>query len=72
MTVLQENMVFTLKATISLGVAAFPTDAQSGEQLVLKADSALYWAKQHGRNRVSKVADTEEVAPTQTIGATRS
>ena len=49
----------TLKVTISAGVAAFPVDGQTGEQVILKADKALYWAKQHGRNRVATVTEAE-------------
>ncbi|MDP9325199.1 MAG: GGDEF domain-containing protein, partial [Candidatus Dormibacteraeota bacterium] len=49
----------TLKVSISAGVAAFPVDGQTGEQVILKADKALYWAKQHGRNRVATVHDVE-------------
>jgi len=49
----------TLKVTISAGVAAFPADGQTGEQLILRADRALYWAKEHGRNRVSTMADVD-------------
>ena len=49
----------TLKVTISAGVAAFPVDGQTGEQVILKADKALYWAKQNGRNRVVTVTEAE-------------
>src|SRR5262249_46804139 len=38
--------------TISIGVAAFPEDATTPEQLVAKADEALYRAKRAGRDRV--------------------
>lgn len=38
--------------TISVGVATFPKDAQSKEDLISKADQALYKAKSEGRNRV--------------------
>lgn len=38
--------------TISLGVATFPLDANDLKGLVAKADSALYRAKEGGRNRV--------------------
>jgi diguanylate cyclase (GGDEF)-like protein len=38
--------------TVSIGIAAFPTDAQIKEELIQKADQALYQAKQKGRNRV--------------------
>ncbi|MFQ5905145.1 MAG: diguanylate cyclase [bacterium] len=39
--------------TISVGVASYPCDGSSGEELVSKADGALYRAKQGGKNRVS-------------------
>jgi diguanylate cyclase (GGDEF)-like protein/PAS domain S-box-containing protein len=38
--------------TVSLGVASFPWDAPSAEELVRCADAALYRAKALGRNRV--------------------
>ncbi|HEY3364084.1 MAG TPA: GGDEF domain-containing protein [Symbiobacteriaceae bacterium] len=40
----------TLHVTISVGVAAFPGDADSVEDLFAAADRALYAAKQAGRN----------------------
>jgi diguanylate cyclase (GGDEF)-like protein len=43
----------TLKPGISIGVAAFPTDAEDTASLFQRADEALYRAKQGGRNRVS-------------------
>ncbi len=36
----------------SLGVAAFPEDSTSSEELIQNADKAMYHAKGHGRNRV--------------------
>lgn len=41
-----------LRLTISIGVAAFPEDARSVEELVKAADEAVYEAKNGGRNRV--------------------
>lgn len=38
--------------TVSLGAAAYPEDASSAEELLERADAALYRAKQSGRNRV--------------------
>ncbi|MGD1715040.1 sensor domain-containing diguanylate cyclase [Dapis sp. BLCC M172] len=38
--------------TVSLGVASFPLDGTTGEEIVQKADKALYQAKKAGRNRV--------------------
>ena len=49
----------TLDFTISAGVAAYPSDCGSGEELILKADKALYFSKQHGRNRVATVTEAE-------------
>ncbi len=44
----------TLKPGISIGVAAFPADADDTSSLFQRADEALYRAKQGGRNRVSR------------------
>ena len=38
--------------TVSLGIATFPDDGNSIEELVQKADAALYTAKENGRNQV--------------------
>ncbi|MFC1512698.1 GGDEF domain-containing protein [bacterium] len=40
------------KITISIGIAAYPQDAMAKSELIEKADKAMYYAKQHGRNRV--------------------
>ena len=40
------------KLSISVGVAVYPSDAGSIEELIQKADSALYKAKKEGKNRV--------------------
>ena len=40
------------KLTISLGVASFPDMAASAEELIYRADMAMYWAKSTGKNRV--------------------
>lgn len=41
-----------VQITISVGVAHYPRDAQTREDLIEKADRALYRAKQTGRNKV--------------------
>src|SRR5918992_1430254 len=38
--------------TASAGVAGFPQQAFDRDELIRLADSALYWAKEHGKNRV--------------------
>ncbi|GBE00283.1 phytochrome-like protein cph2 [bacterium BMS3Abin07] len=39
------------RISISLGISSFPADADSKEELIKKADEALYFAKENGRNR---------------------
>ena len=41
-----------LRVTLSLGVATYPQHARNKEQLVERADTALYTAKENGRNQV--------------------
>ncbi|HYJ46727.1 MAG TPA: GGDEF domain-containing protein [Pyrinomonadaceae bacterium] len=57
----------TLHITISVGVAAYPDDAQDPIELVELADTALYRAKRDGRNRVCAYshvpAEEEEQTP---------
>lgn len=38
--------------TVSIGIAAFPFDATSEDELMQKSDKAMYEAKQRGRNQV--------------------
>lgn len=42
----------SVKCSISIGVAGFPLNADNKDQLIQKADSALYKAKDGGRNKV--------------------
>ncbi len=37
--------------TVSIGIASFPVDGKTAEQVFLSADSALYTAKKQGRNQ---------------------
>ncbi|MGH8301003.1 MAG: putative bifunctional diguanylate cyclase/phosphodiesterase, partial [Steroidobacteraceae bacterium] len=41
-----------LHVTCSIGVAYYPTDANSADSLIARADAAMYCAKQRGRNNV--------------------
>jgi diguanylate cyclase (GGDEF)-like protein len=38
--------------TFSAGVATFPRQAKTREELTQAADAALYWSKRHGKNRL--------------------
>ena len=51
-----------IKATISMGVAAYPRDGSDANELVHQADLAVYRAKLQGRNRVLDAAGSEESA----------
>lgn len=41
-----------IELSASIGIASYPNDAKTMEELMLKADEALYWVKSHGRNGV--------------------
>ena len=47
----------TIHVTVSIGIAHFPRDAGGPEELVSRADSAMYQAKSQGRNRVVACPD---------------
>lgn len=42
------------KVTISVGVATFPENGQTPQEIIEFADKGLYYAKEHGRNQVGK------------------
>jgi diguanylate cyclase (GGDEF)-like protein len=48
----QQDVMPSKNLTVSIGVACFPDDAQSAEELLSKADQALYQAKKEGKNRI--------------------
>ena len=56
---IEENVTGTkeIKVTASFGVACFPEDAKDAISLIKQADTALYKAKKHGRNRVETIGN---------------
>ena len=46
-----------MRITVSIGVATFPEDGKTPEDLLVAADQALYVAKRKGRNRVRGARD---------------
>ena len=57
------------KISLSFGVAAYPGDGQTAEELVRAADQALYRAKAAGRDRIALAPDAEAASPS---GSTES
>jgi diguanylate cyclase (GGDEF)-like protein/PAS domain S-box-containing protein len=43
----------TLSVSMSFGVATYPQHGQAAEEIIIKADKAMYSSKQAGRNRVT-------------------
>jgi diguanylate cyclase (GGDEF)-like protein len=44
--------------TPSIGIAVYPEDGETGEELLMNADSAMYRAKFHGRNNYKFFSET--------------
>ena len=63
----QKEMDVELSITISVGAASAPEDAQDGKDLIHKADTALYFAKESGRDCL---AESGEVPPQEVFSKT--
>jgi diguanylate cyclase (GGDEF)-like protein len=64
------------RITASAGVATFPVQGVGRDELIRLADSALYWAKENGKNRVriyrSEVVELAELKRLASTGADRA
>lgn len=47
-----------LKITVSVGLAHYPKDASTAEEILRAADQSLYFSKQRGRNCLSEYSET--------------
>jgi diguanylate cyclase (GGDEF)-like protein len=54
-----DRMLFV---TVSIGVAIYPHDGLTSADLISRADTALYWAKKHGKNQVAMASEVVSVA----------
>ncbi len=45
--------------TLSMGIATFPGNGQSGDEIIEQADQAMYWAKRLGRNQVRAAEEVQ-------------
>jgi diguanylate cyclase (GGDEF)-like protein len=54
-----------LETTVSVGFSCFPVEAKTKEDLIQKADKALYAAKKGGRNRVCSFAEWKKLSDTR-------
>jgi PleD family two-component response regulator len=50
--------------TVSIGIASYPDDAGTRQELIRKADDALYRAKTTGRNKVGLAREEKKVPKT--------
>jgi diguanylate cyclase (GGDEF)-like protein/putative nucleotidyltransferase with HDIG domain len=58
------------EVTVSAGLATFPVQGHGRDELIRVADSALYWAKEHGKNRVRLYRpDVVEIAELKGLAA---
>ncbi len=50
---LRQSIELSSPVTVSIGVASYPGDGETIEQLIQSADQAMYCAKREGKNRVT-------------------
>jgi diguanylate cyclase (GGDEF)-like protein/putative nucleotidyltransferase with HDIG domain len=63
-----ETSTEPIRATISIGVATFPEDGANANELIHRADVAVYRAKLQGRNRVLGASAEQLLVPAERRG----
>ncbi len=58
-----EKMYNDTLVTLSIGIAIFPDDAETGGDLLVQADKALFYAKSQGRNNIQMFGEMQASAP---------
>ena len=57
-----------LHSTPSIGIAIYPDDGEDGPTLMKNADTAMYHAKEHGRNNVQYFTQAMNAAASERLG----
>jgi diguanylate cyclase (GGDEF)-like protein len=55
-----------IHATISIGIATYPTDGDTADEVLEKGDQAMYWAKRLGRNQVRTTIEAQDASHDRT------
>lgn len=58
-----------INTTISVGIATYPADGERINELLEKADQAMYWAKRLGRNQVRTAPEAQRMSYTVVLDA---
>lgn len=49
-----------ISLTASMGISSYPSDASKQEELLARADEALYWVKSHGRDSIKAYCEIKQ------------
>lgn len=54
------GIVKELTLSVSMGISSYPDDAKTMDELLVKADEALYWVKSRGRDGIAAYSDIKD------------